>query len=57
MKKRRVLVIDDEKAIRETLSAILADEGYEVTAVESGEEGLRRLVEESYDLVLLDVWL
>ena len=57
MKKRRVLVIDDEKAIRETLSAILTDEGYAVTAVESGEEGLRRLVEESYDLVFLDVWL
>ena len=57
MKKRRVLVIDDEKAIRETLSAILTDEGYAVTAVESGEDGLRRLVEESYDLVFLDVWL
>ena len=57
MKKRRVLVIDDEKAIRETLSAILTDEGNAVTAVESGEEGLRRLVEESYDLVFLDVWL
>lgn len=57
MKKRRILVIDDEKAIRETLSAILTDEGYAVTAVESGEDGLRRLVEESYDLVFLDVWL
>ena len=34
MKKRRVLVIDDEKAIRETLSAILTDEGYAVTSVE-----------------------
>ena len=57
MKKRRVLVIDDEKAIRETLSEILTDEGYAVTAVESGEEGLRRLKEESFDLVFLDVWL
>jgi len=57
VKKRRILVIDDEKAIRETLSAILTDEGYAVTAVESGEDGLRRLVEESYDLVFLDVWL
>ncbi len=57
MKKRRVLVIDDEKAIRETLSAILTDEGYAVTAVESGEDGLRRFLEESYDLVFLDVWL
>jgi DNA-binding NtrC family response regulator len=57
MKKRRVLVIDDEKAIRQTLSEILTDEGYAVTAVESGEEGLRRLKEESFDLAFLDVWL
>ena len=57
MKKRRILVIDDEKAIRETLSEILSDEGYGVTAVASGEEGLRRWQEERWDLVLLDVWL
>jgi len=57
VKKRRVLVIDDEKAIRETLSEILSDEGYVVTSVPTGEEGLRRLVEESFDLVFLDVWL
>jgi len=57
MKKRRILVIDDEKAIRETLSEILTDEGYAVTAVESGEAGLRRILEESFDLVFLDVWL
>ncbi|HLN81443.1 MAG TPA: sigma-54 dependent transcriptional regulator, partial [Thermoanaerobaculia bacterium] len=57
MKKRRVLVIDDEKAIRETLSEILSDEGYLVTAIESGEEGLRRLLDEPFDLVFLDVWL
>ena len=57
MKKRRILVIDDERAIRETLSEVLTDEGYAVTAVESGEEGLRRLLDEPYDLVFLDVWL
>ena len=57
MKKRRVLVIDDEKAIRETLSEILSDEGYLVTSVGTGEEGLRLLLEENYDLVFLDVWL
>ena len=57
VKKRRILVIDDEKAIRETLSEILTDEGYAVTAVESGEEGLRRLLDEPFDLVFLDVWL
>ncbi len=57
MKKRRVLVIDDEKAIRETLSEVLADEGYAVTATGSGEEGLKRLKEENFDLAFLDVWL
>src|SRR4029453_2704568 len=57
VKKRRVLVIDDEKAIRETLSEILSDEGYTVTAVESGDDGLRRFLDEKFDLVFLDVWL
>jgi two-component system nitrogen regulation response regulator NtrX len=57
VKKRRILVIDDERAIRETLSEILTDEGYAVTAVESGEDGLRRFLEETFDLVFLDVWL
>ena len=57
MKKRRVLVIDDERGVRETLSEILSDEGYAVSSSESGEEGLRRLTEEHWDLVFLDVWL
>jgi len=57
VKKRRILVIDDERSIRETLSEILTDEGYAVTAVESGEDGLRHFLEEAFDLVFLDVWL
>jgi two-component system nitrogen regulation response regulator NtrX len=57
VKKRRVLVIDDEPAVRETLGAILSDEGYVVTPVASGAEGLKRLTEESFDLAFLDVWL
>ncbi len=57
MKKRRVLIIDDERRVRETLSEILSDEGYAVTSVETGAEGLRRIVEERFDLVFLDVWL
>jgi two-component system nitrogen regulation response regulator NtrX len=57
VKKRAVLVIDDEKAVRETLSEILTDEGYTVASVASGEEGLRRFQEEKFDLVFLDVWL
>jgi two-component system nitrogen regulation response regulator NtrX len=57
VKKRRVLVIDDERSVRETLSEILTDEGYTVAAVASGEEGLRRMTEDGADLVFLDVWL
>jgi two-component system nitrogen regulation response regulator NtrX len=57
VKKKRILVIDDERAVRETFSQILTDEGYLVTTVESGEEGLRRISEDSLDLVFLDVWL
>jgi two-component system nitrogen regulation response regulator NtrX len=57
VKKRRILVIDDERAIRETLSEVLTDEGYAVTTAASGEEGLRRFLDERWDLLLLDVWL
>ena len=52
-----ILIVDDEQGIREALSSILADEGYEPVAVSSGEECLTLLEERSIDLVLLDVWL
>jgi CheY-like chemotaxis protein len=50
-----ILIVDDEQGIREALSSILADEGYESLAVSSGEECLSLLEERSIDLVLLDV--
>jgi len=53
----RVLIIDDEKNIRISLSSILEDEGYEVIAAESGEEGLKLLTDNAIDLILLDVKL
>jgi two-component system nitrogen regulation response regulator NtrX len=53
----RVLVIDDERNVRATLAGVLGDEGYEVVAVSSGEEGLEELGLSDYDLVLLDIWL
>lgn len=52
-----VLVVDDEAGVRESLSDILADEGYTVLAAQSGEEALERLREDIPDLVFLDVWL
>src|SRR5689334_13117514 len=49
-----VLIIDDETAIRESLEALLELEGYDVASAETAEEGLARLAERPYDLVLLD---
>jgi len=49
-----VLIIDDEAAIRESLQTLLDLEGYEVDTAGDGDEGLARLAERPYDLVLLD---
>jgi two-component system nitrogen regulation response regulator NtrX len=53
----RVLIVDDEPGIRETLRGILEDEEYEAEAVESAEECLRLLDAKTYHAVLLDIWL
>ena len=52
-----VLVIDDEKGIREVLKDILEDEGYRVRTAEDGIEGLELMKDDRIDLVILDVWL
>jgi two-component system, NtrC family, nitrogen regulation response regulator NtrX len=57
LKNTRVLIVDDEPGIRESLRGVLEDEGYTCEAVESGEAGLEELQRQSYDVVLLDVWL
>src|SRR6516225_3791471 len=49
-----VLIIDDEVAIREPLETLLEFEGYAVESAETGEDGLARLGERPFDLVLLD---
>ena len=53
----RILIIDDEPAIRTTLASILEDEGHRTTACESGEEGIAQFAREEFDLILLDLWL
>jgi len=50
-----ILIIDDEKAIRKTLSEILSFEGYKLDEAADGEEGLKRFKDKSYDLVLCDI--
>src|SRR6266702_1437119 len=48
-----VLIIDDEAAIRESLETLLELEGYEVESAASGKEGLARIGDRPFDLVLL----
>ncbi|MEP6714452.1 MAG: sigma-54 dependent transcriptional regulator [Terriglobia bacterium] len=53
----RILVIDDDVEIRESLEALLDFEGYDVDLAQSGAEGERRLEQRAYDLVLLDLMM
>src|SRR5438876_1401368 len=50
-----ILIIDDEKAIRKTLSEILSFEGYKIEEASDGEEGLKKFKDKNYDLVLCDI--
>ena len=53
----RLLVVDDEEGIRDSLSSVLRDEGYLVEAAASAEEALSRAASGDIEVVLLDVWL
>ncbi|MDR3702883.1 MAG: sigma-54 dependent transcriptional regulator [Candidatus Sulfopaludibacter sp.] len=57
MKPRRILVVDDEPGIRQSLGGVLEDEGYAVEAVADGEACLDALPAGEFELVLLDIWL
>jgi DNA-binding NtrC family response regulator len=55
MKNGKILIADDEKQITTGLSAILADEGYEVDVADDGQKALDRLSADSYGVVLADL--
>jgi two-component system nitrogen regulation response regulator NtrX len=50
-----ILIIDDEKAIRKTLTEILSYEGYKIEEAGDGEEGLKKFRDKPYDVVLCDI--
>ncbi len=56
-RKVRVLVCDDEPAVVESLSAILAEEGYDVDTATDGEEAWQKLRKEGYAILLVDLML
>src|SRR5579864_2095507 len=53
----KILVVDDEPLIRETLAEYLQQEGFQVTTCASGEEAVRVAAEQSFDVALCDVQL
>ncbi|HZE68194.1 MAG TPA: sigma-54 dependent transcriptional regulator [Pyrinomonadaceae bacterium] len=52
-----ILIVDDERGIRETLRAVMEDDGFVAEAVASGEECLKAVERRAYGCILLDVWL
>ena len=51
----KLLIIDDERGIRNTLKEILADEGHEVEVAENGKQGLEMAQAKAYDLIFSDI--
>jgi len=51
----KILVVDDEKIIRDSIAFILKKEGYEIVEAANGKEAYEKLVEESFDLVITDL--
>jgi len=57
MSKERVLIVDDEEGVRNSLRNLLKDEGYVVEVAESGERCLEMVRSAPYHAIFLDVWL
>ena len=57
MSKAKILIIDDEKDIRESLSDILEDEGYDIVVAENAIEAKEIKRKIRFDLIMLDIWM
>ena len=55
--KKRILVVDDERLVRQSVAAVFTREGMEVTLAASGNEALSILEQQVFDLIILDVML
>ncbi|MCP6719274.1 MAG: response regulator [Patescibacteria group bacterium] len=54
---KKILIVEDDKFLRELISRKLNDEGFEVLEAVDGEEGIKKIKEEKPDLILLDLIL
>jgi len=55
--QRRLLIVDDEETVRESMIIVLKDAGYDVVAAATGEEALELLKKESFKLQIIDLQL
>jgi len=55
MQKKKILLLEDDATLNDTITEYLEEEGYDVDSVENGEEAMDKIYENSYDLLLLDV--
>jgi two-component system, NtrC family, response regulator PilR len=53
--KGRILIVEDEKSMREVLKILLEDEGYETISASDGQDGIRRIEEDIFDIVITDI--
>ena len=56
-KKARIIIIEDDKDILDSLKEIIKSDGYEVDTASNGEEGIKKCRANSFDLALLDIKL
>jgi UDP-3-O-acyl N-acetylglucosamine deacetylase len=54
---KKVLIVDDEERVVESIAGVLEDEGFRVATARSGEEAIRVFQEEKPDVTLLDIWM
>ena len=51
----KILIVDDDKAHRQMLEAVLTDEGYAIWQAEDGSEAIESVQNDIYDLILMDI--
>ncbi len=54
---KKVLVVDDEERVVQSIAGVLEDEGFKVTVARSGEEAVQIFEKEGPDVILLDIWM
>src|SRR5512139_1068063 len=57
MNKGRILIVDDQEEILDSLAAILSDEGHEVLRARDGQTALHIVQSDAPDMVFLDIWI